>query len=1113
MTLKYFFGFLLIPILSIAQMSKDVPWLDKDTKAITNLSMQEISAKANAYFSKINITKKGSGYKPFKRSEYHWNFYLEQNGQIATADKLWKAWSIKKSMEQSRNSRIVSDWQSVGPNSYTDTGSWSSGQGRVNVVVVDPSNTSTYYAGAPAGGIWKSTDAGQTWSPLSDNLPQIGVSGIAIDPNNANIIYITTGDDDFGNTYFVGVKKSIDGGQTWNNTGTINANSANEIYIDPTNSNTIWVATSNGLYKSIDAGDSWDNKKNGNIKDFKLKPGDPNTIYAVSKNTFYKSTDAGATFNTITSGLPNTSSRLTIDITPANADYVYVLSANNNNFQGVYKSTNSGASFQKTLENNDIFDGSGQTYYDMAFCVSDTDPDILFAGVLNIWKSTNAGDHFTRINSWSDDTADSYTHADIHFLRYYNNQLFAGTDGGVYRSLNNGSNFTNLTDGMAIGQFYKISVSKQSANNIAGGLQDNGGYAYSNNQWYNYYGADGMDAAIDPTNQNTYYGFIQSGRQLYKTTTAGLNSSFVTSKPAGESGRWVTPLVTNNNGTVYAGYNQLYKLVNGSWQQVSNYNFGGRLSNIKIASNNTLIFVSKSKNLYKSTDAGITFTPVNHVFQGSFISSIETHNNNIIWISTSGSNGKIYKSSDAGTTWVDITNNLSNESKTVIRHQKNHPDNPLYVGTTLGVYYKDDTSSNWEVFSTNLPNVMVSDLEVSSNEGILTASTYGRGVWQSAIPIVLANDDIKLVSIINPSINIECAAITPIIQVKNNGLNAISTIDINYSIDNVNHNQTWTGNLASGEIIDINLQEFNLAKGQHDLTVTTTIANDSYADNNTLSVSFLTNEQDIYPIVVNSFENASDSWLVNTSNSDTELWQMSAPGTSLLNTVASGSKAYITNPNGNYPNAITSDLLSPCYDLSSIDTPVLSFEMAFDIEENWDVLYMQYSIDNGNTWEVLGTADDANWYNSSASSNDLTIGKQWSGSVTALTNYTYNLSSLANENAVIFRFHFASDQNISKEGALIDDFVILGNALGIKNTTKELVQLFPNPNYGAFHIKWTSDKAVEIMVFDSTGKSLHKQRLAANSNTLIKLHNYHRGIYFIKFLSNNQQFTKKLIIE
>ncbi len=144
----------------------------------------------------------------------------------------------KNNAKTNRSSALLalppSNWQPVGPFTHTNTGSWSSGQGRVNVVYVDPSNANTIYVGAPAGGIWKSTNAGVNWSPLSDNLPQIGVSGIVVAHNNSNVIYIATGDRDATDTYSVGILKSTDGGVTWNTTGLSFANTfttASDIYL------------------------------------------------------------------------------------------------------------------------------------------------------------------------------------------------------------------------------------------------------------------------------------------------------------------------------------------------------------------------------------------------------------------------------------------------------------------------------------------------------------------------------------------------------------------------------------------------------------------------------------------------------------------------------------------------------------------------------------------------------------------------------------------------------------------------------------------------------------------------------------------------------------------
>ncbi len=515
-----------------AQFNESAPWMQNlnQGQRLTNseITFHEIVDAFNSYWETRDPDVKGSGYKPFKRWEYYWRNFVKEDGTLPTQQELWDTWLDKK---QKINSRSVlldnSNWLPLGPFTHINTGSWSSGQGRVNSIIVDPNDPTIFYSGAPAGGIWKSTDSGSTWTVLTDDLPQIGVSGIAIDYANSNVIYIATGDDDAGDSYSVGVFKSTDGGTTWNPTGLNPGNSPysmNDIYIHPANSNILWVATSSGVYRTTNAGVNWTNTLSGNIKDIKIKPGDPNIVYAVSSNTFYTSIDGGITFSASSTGLPVSSGRLVIDVTPANPNVVYVLSSTTGDgFQGIYKSIDSGSSFTETANTStvgDIFE-SPQAWYDMALAVSDSNENEIYTGVLNIWKSTDGGATMTKVNNWSSPTQPSYSHADIHLLRFYGGQLFTGTDGGFYKSSDGGTNFTDLTAGMQIGQFYKIAVAKQTSEKMVGGLQDNGGYGLDNNQWQNYYGADGMDTAIDPNNSDLFYGFIQQGGGLYISDDAG----------------------------------------------------------------------------------------------------------------------------------------------------------------------------------------------------------------------------------------------------------------------------------------------------------------------------------------------------------------------------------------------------------------------------------------------------------------------------------------------------------------------------------------------------------------------------------------------------------------
>ena len=408
--------------------------------------------------------------------------------------------------------------------------------------------------------------------------------------------------------------KSINGGLTWNTTGLTFNNTdtyAGDVVINPNDSSMIWVATSIGIYKSINSGTTFQQVQNGDFSQgrIRLKPNNPSIVYAVSKNRFYKSTNFGTNFSAVTTGMPANSGRLLMDVTAANDAVVYVLSSNTSSaFQGLYKSTNSGTSFVKSTSTTDIFE-SNQSWYDLALAVSQTDENELYTGCLNIWKSINGGATFTKRNSWNSPTSARYTHADIHYLKFFGDKLYCGSAGGVFMSSNNSTTFSNLTATAQIGQFYKIAVSKQSASKMVGGLQDNGGHAYSNNQWKNYYGADGMDTAVDTNNSSRFYGFIQNGSSLYISNTAGASNSGGIGSPNGIDGNWVTPLKSNSVGDIYSGFNELYKIVGNDWTQVNTTSFAsGNINLIAIdPSNDNIMYVVLNNLLYKSIDKGLNF--------------------------------------------------------------------------------------------------------------------------------------------------------------------------------------------------------------------------------------------------------------------------------------------------------------------------------------------------------------------------------------------------------------------------------------------------------------------------------------------------------------------------
>ncbi|MBM3428918.1 MAG: glycosyl hydrolase, partial [Bacteroidetes bacterium] len=370
---------------------------------------------------------KGKGFMAYKRWEWFMEprVYPSGNRMAPNAIELAKTQSPGLFPPASGSAGL---WTYIGNTNVPTNGG---GAGRVNSVRVQPGSTTTYYACAPSGGLWKTTNSGTSWTCMNtDFLSALGVSDIAIDPNNTNILYIATGDGDASDTYSLGVLKSVDGGLTWSTTGlnwaVSNSRTTSRIIMHPTNSNILLVATSNGIYKTTNAGSSWTQVRTGSFKDIKFKPTDPTVVYA-SGASFVKSTNSGDSFTTITSGLPTTDVyRIAIAVSPANAAVVYLLISNitDSGLRGVYKSTNSGTSFTTAATtpnllgwNTDGADAGGQGWYDLAIEASASDANEVYVGGVNIWKSTNGGTTWAINGHWIGSGV-PYVHADIHALTW-----------------------------------------------------------------------------------------------------------------------------------------------------------------------------------------------------------------------------------------------------------------------------------------------------------------------------------------------------------------------------------------------------------------------------------------------------------------------------------------------------------------------------------------------------------------------------------------------------------------------------------------------------------------------------------------------------------------------
>jgi hypothetical protein len=191
--------------------------------------------------------------------------------------------------------------------------------------------------------------------------------------------------------------------------------------------------------------------------------------------------------------------------------------------------------------------------------------------------------------------------------------------------------------------------------------------------------------------------------------------------------------------------------------------------------------------------------------------------------------------------------------------------------------------------------------------------------------------------------------------------------------------------------------------------------------------------------------------------------------------------------------------------------------MAFDIENNWDLLYMEYSTDGGGNWNILGSAADPNWYNSNRLPNNSNcyncLGAQWTGSSTTLTNYSLSLSALNNPTEVVFRYVLRTDQSVTNEGAVIDNFVINGTLSTTSTSLEDLFSIYPNPSVGVFNIAWNAAQEFDYSVYDVSGKRIATRKKNSGTTHQVDLSGVSQGMYFINISTATGSVTQKLIVK
>lgn len=686
------------------------------------------------------------------------------------------------------------NWEFVGP---TNIG------GRVVDIEFNPKNPNIVYLAAATGGVFKSNDKGLSWYPIFDDQPSLTIGDIGIDPNNPNILYVGTGEPNGGHNNFpgIGLFKSIDAGSTWSHIGLDSTVSISRIIIDPNNSERIFVAAlgdyfstnpQRGLFLSENGGITWRKSlfvsDSTGAVDLVMNSNNPNILFAAmwervrrpifNNNTklqgpsggIFKSIDGGNNWIKLgpENGLPNSNfeniGRIGLSISKSNPSILYALFNDGFTPYGIYKTEDSGNNWIKT---NDTFSGAGNfSWFFGQLRVHPNNPEIVFVLDVPLLKSSSSGTSWDYSYGYG---GLSQLHVDHHELEFHPNNpdyIISGNDGGINISTDGGESWSEPIS-LPITQFYEIGLDKRNPERFYGGTQDNNtirtltGY---DNDWESIFGGDGFYVIIDPNNPNIIYaesqnGFLVKSINGGKTFTSARNG-IDTSEPT----NWSTPVVMDpqNSNILYYGTHSIYRTENSaqSWVKVSpkltDHNSDKRLGTVTTIAvaptNSNIIFAGTDDSfVWVSKDYGSTWENISASLPFRWVTriAVDPNNENIVYVTFSGlkwsdQEAKVYRSDNMGKSWNEISNNLPDAPVNAFAINPNNTD-MLFLGNDIGAFISKNRGNSWEVIANNLPIVVVNDMKIHEIENYLAIGTHGRGIYKIELnSINNQNNDTKI---------------------------------------------------------------------------------------------------------------------------------------------------------------------------------------------------------------------------------------------------------------------------------------------------------------------------------------------------------------------------------
>ena len=638
-------------------------------------------------------------------------------------------------------------WRSCGP--WTITGGQTYGatrinaSGRVSALAVDPSRPAHLLAGGANGGVWESFDRGASWAPRTDYHATLTVGALAFDPSTPSRVYCGTGEGNWWSYLGAGILRSTNGGTTWTTlcTAPFVGDGFYSLVVDPSNGQRLFAGTRGGLWVSTNGGVTWTRRRTQPTWSISRRGAE---VLAACRDGLFRSTDNGTTWNAVAlPGSPGTFQRLAVAIAPSNTAIAYAWGA----------SSTTGFLWRRaggTWTAIGIPPGAAvnQAWYDWDLAVAPDNANQVYCAAIDLHRGTLSAGTWTWVNLSSKTSGGNSIHPDQHAIAFEPGvpaRIYAGNDGGVYRSDDRGINWIHCNNGLQITEFEYIAHHVGVSRWLIGGSQDNGTNRWTGPLTWEHVGdADGGDCGVNRANPQTVFHTRQNWALFRSTTGGGFGSwtNVTPARPAGEDvGLFYPPFECSaaTGNTIALGGRSLYvsRDLGTTWTRLA-YPAAGIASALYIPDADTVLVGLTDGRIFRTrfvSGAWSALTALTSPRAGAWISDLhaEAGGTGRVWATSSTvGGGRVFRSDNGGSSWTNLTAGLPNVPINAIEVDSSNRSR-IWVGGDLGVYQSTNTGAAWADFSASLPNAYVGDLVFHPHARVLRAGTRNRGVWE--IPV------------------------------------------------------------------------------------------------------------------------------------------------------------------------------------------------------------------------------------------------------------------------------------------------------------------------------------------------------------------------------------------